>query len=69
QSKNKKRNQLLSKVRVRVEHVFGTWEKVIGKKVRCIGLTRANAQITVQALVYNLRRWVSIAGKNPSVAS
>lgn len=69
QSKNKKRNQLLSKVRVRVEHVFGTWEKVIGKKVRCVGLTRANAQITLQALVYNLRRWVSIAGKNPSVVS
>lgn len=69
QSKIRKRNQLLSKVRVRVEHIFGSWEKVIGKKVRCVGLTRANAQITVQAVVYNLRRWVSLAGINPSAVS
>lgn len=69
QSKIRKRNQLLSKVRARVEHVFGVWEKVIGKKVRCVGLKRANVQITVQAVVYNLRRWVSLAGINPPVVS
>jgi len=67
QSAIRKRNQRLSKIRSRVEHVFGAWEKVIGKKVRCIGLLRAATQITLQAVVYNLRRWVSLAGKNPSV--
>ena len=69
QSKIKKRNQLLSKVRSRVEHIFGSWEKVIGKKVRCIGLIRANSHIIMQAVVYNLRRWVSLEGINPSVVS
>jgi transposase, IS5 family len=54
------RNQRLSKIRARVEHVFGGWEKTMGKSIRCIGLTRATSQITLQAMVYNLRRWVTL---------
>jgi transposase, IS5 family len=54
------RNQRLSRIRARVEHVFGGWEKTMGKSIRCIGLTRAKSQITIQALVYNLRRWVTL---------
>lgn len=54
------RNQRLSKIRARVEHVFGGWEKTMGKSIRCIGLTRATSMITLQALVYNLRRWVTL---------
>ncbi len=54
------RNQRLSKIRARVEHVFGGWEKTMGKSIRCVGLTRATSQITIQALVYNLRRWVTL---------
>ena len=60
------RNRKLSRIRTRVEHVFGGWEKTIGKSIRCIGLIRAKAQITVQALVYNLRRWVTLDTRGAS---
>ena len=60
------RNRKLSRIRARVEHVFGGWEKTIGKSIRCIGLIRAQAQITVQALVYNLRRWVTLDTRGAS---
>jgi IS5 family transposase len=59
----RERNKRLSKIRARVEHVFGGWEKTMGKTIRCIGATRANAQITLQATVYNLRRWVTLDRK------
>ena len=54
------RNKRLARIRGRVEHVFGCWEKLSGKAIRCIGLIRARAQITVQVTVYNLRRWVTL---------
>lgn len=57
------RNQRLSRIRARVEHVFGAWEKTMGKTIRTIGSKRAAAQITIQATVYNLRRWVTLDGK------
>ena len=57
------RNQKLSRIRARVEHVFGAWEKTMGKTIRTIGHVRAEAQITIQATVYNLRRWVTLDGK------
>jgi len=60
QTATHERNKRLSKIRARVEHVFGGWEKTMGKSIRCIGLTRARSQITIQALVYNLRRWVTL---------
>ena len=62
------RNQRLSKIRARVEHVFGGWEKTMGKSIRCIGLTRATSQITIQALVYNLRRWVTLDRRSACAA-
>jgi IS5 family transposase len=69
---NQKRNQKLSRIRARVEHVFGGWEKTMGKRLRCIGETRARSMIVVQATVYNLRRWVSlearIGGRGASAA-
>lgn len=54
------RNKALSKIRARVEHVFGDWAQSSGKTLRCIGLVRAKAQITIRACVYNLRRWVTL---------
>lgn len=66
QSPIRRRNQRLSKVRARVEHIFGVWSRRGGKAVRCVGLLRATAQITVQAVAYNLRRWVSLDGGSPS---
>lgn len=57
------RNQKLARIRARVEHVFGSWEKTMGKRIRTIGGVRATAQITIQATMYNLRRWVTLEGK------
>ena len=62
------RNQKLARIRARVEHVFGAWEKTMGKTIRTIGSVRATAQITLQATVYNLRRWVTLDGKGASAA-
>ena len=63
-----KRNKRLAKIRGRVEHVFGGWEKTIGKTIRCVGITRAKATITLQAMVYNLRRWVTLDARGASCA-
>jgi IS5 family transposase len=60
QSTLRRRNARLSPVRARVEHVFGSWQRTMGKQLRSIGLARAQAQIALQAVVYNLRRWVSL---------
>ena len=54
------RNKSLSKIRARVEHVFGDWAQSSGKTLRCIGKVRAKAQIILRACVYNLRRWVTL---------
>ena len=62
------RNRKLSRIRARVEHVFGAWEKVIGKSIRCVGLVRATAQIAMQAIVVNLRRWVTLDAQGASAA-
>lgn len=57
---NEKRNKKLSRIRARVEHVFGGWEQTMGKQLRCVGEVRATSQIIVQATVYNLRRWITL---------
>ena len=50
-----------SKVRARVEHVFGHQETGMGGKlVRTIGLVRARMKIGMQNLVYNMRRLVTL---------
>jgi transposase, IS5 family len=62
------RNRRLSKIRARVEHVFGDWEQSSGKRLRCIGKVRAKAQMIIRACVYNLRRWLVIDRKGASIA-
>ena len=57
------RNKALSRIRARVEHVFGDWAQSSGKTLRCIGKVRAKAQIILRACVYNLRRWVTLDRK------
>ena len=50
-------NKRRSKVRARVEHVFGALETAIGgKRMRCIGIDRASVQIGLQNLLYNMHR-------------
>lgn len=51
-------NRRRSKIRKRVEHVFGFMENSMGgKRIRCIGLLRARARIGLMNLVYNLCRF------------
>ena len=54
------RNHALSRIRARVEHVFGDWWQSSGKTLRCIGKVRAKSQTILRACVYNLRRWVTL---------
>ncbi len=52
-------NSRRSKVRARVEHVFGFQESAMGGKlVRTIGIARARTKIGMMNLVYNMRRFV-----------
>lgn len=52
-------NRRKSKIRVRVEHVFGAQENAPGGRlVRTIGIVRARAKIGLQNLAYNIRRLV-----------
>ena len=52
-------NKTRSKVRARVEHVFGNQHGSMGGKfVRTIGFVRASMKIGMQNLAYNMRRFV-----------
>ena len=52
-------NRRKSKVRARIEHVFGAQENTPGGRIiRTIGAMRARAKVGLQNLVYNVRRLV-----------
>ena len=53
-------NATRARVRSLVEHVFATEKRRMGLVVRCIGLARATARITLANLAYNMRRLVWI---------
>ena len=54
-------NRNKSRVRVRIEHVFGAQETSTGSRlVRTIGIVRARTKIGLQNLVYNIRRLVTL---------
>lgn len=58
----KAKNQAKSRVRARVEHVFGSMtNEQDGLHVRVIGILRATAKVGLTNLVYNLRRFVSLS--------
>lgn len=59
---DKSYNKEVSKVRARVEHVFGDIEKIGGDFIRTIGKRRAEVQIFLVSLTYNLRRFKFLAG-------
>jgi hypothetical protein len=50
-------------VRGPVEHVFAAEKRRIGLVIRCVGLARATARITLANLAYNMRRLVWIEGR------
>ena len=54
-------NRKKSKIRARVEHVFGTQQTSPGGRIiRTIGIARARAKIGLQNLAYNIRRLVTL---------
>ena len=54
-------NRKKSKIRARVEHVFGAQQTSPGGRIiRTIGIARAKAKIGLQSLAYNIRRLVTL---------
>ncbi len=63
----KSSNKSKSKIRVRVEHVFGFVENSMhGSYIRCIGMIRAEATIGLMNLTYNIFRYIQL-NKVPSM--
>ena len=59
--REKKANTTRSKIRVRVEHVFGSiTNEQGGLYFRVIGLSRTKAKIGLMNMVYNMRRFVTL---------
>ena len=56
-------NRVKSKIRARVEHVFGAQAQMGGHLVRTIGMARARVKIAMMNLVYNMRRFVLLRGR------
>jgi IS5 family transposase len=56
-------NATRARVRGLVEHVFATEKRRMGLVVRCVGLARAAARITLANLAYNMRRLAWIEGR------
>jgi transposase, IS5 family len=60
-------NRNRSKIRAKVEHVFGRQHMMMGGKLmRCIGIVRAKAQIGLRNLVHNMSRLVFLETKRAS---
>jgi hypothetical protein len=53
-------NRKKSRVRARVEHVFGTQAAMDGHVIRTIGLQRATVKIGLLNLTYNMKRLVQL---------
>jgi transposase, IS5 family len=55
-------NRLISRRRAAVETTFATFKRRMGlTHIRYIGLIKASAQITLAAMAFNLRRWVTLS--------
>ena len=61
-------NRIKSKIRARVEHVFGAQHAMGGHIVRTIGIARARAKIGMMNLVYNMRRLVQLVKRDATKA-
>ncbi len=56
-TRSKKASTKKSKVRCRVEHVFGSQSNLRKKAIRSIGIVRARTEIGLMNIVYNMRRY------------
>jgi transposase, IS5 family len=69
-ARQKRTNTELSRMRARVEHVFGAIDKQLGGLyVRSIGLASATFQVGLTNLTYNLLRTLYLLKKQPSLGS
>jgi IS5 family transposase len=60
-NEQKANNKLKSKIRCRIEHIFGAQKMRMDNEIlRTIGIIRAKFQIGMQNLVYNRSRLVSL---------
>ena len=63
-------NKEKSKVRARVEHVFGHMTNSMGGMItRVIGIDRTTCVITLKNLAYNLSRWAYLVGVKKAAVS
>jgi IS5 family transposase len=53
----KRSNTAKSRIRARVEHVFGAMQHFGGRAIRTIGMARAEVQISLLNITYNLNRY------------
>ena len=60
-------NRTKSKVRARVEHVFGAQAAMGGHWLRSIGLQRATIKIGLLNLVYNMKRFIQLIKRDSEV--
>ena len=58
----KRNNTAKSRIRARVEHVFATIQQFGGKTLRTIGKARAEIQIELMNMAYNLMRYSYLMG-------
>lgn len=66
--REEKGNETRSKVRARVEHVFGHQVTAMGGKlVRTIGVVRAKVKIGMQNLTYNMQRYIGLERRRGAV--
>ncbi|WP_420804799.1 transposase [Nitrosococcus halophilus] len=62
-------NHRKSRIRARIEHLFGSIEKEMGGLfIRVIGLARGETKIGLMNLVYNLKRCASLCRRCLSAA-
>ena len=65
----KESNHTNSKIRSRVEHVFGAPAQMGGHIVRTIGILRARVKIGMMNLVYNMLRLGQLIRRDSEVTS
>jgi len=64
------RNRKRSKVRSRVEHIFGFQQNSMGGKlIRTIGLARAEVKISLMNMTYNLMRYLQLTQRREGASA
>jgi IS5 family transposase len=57
----KRYNKLIARRRAAVETTFATWKRRMGlTAIRYVGLAKAEGQVLLVAMAFNLRRWVTL---------